>query len=131
MKITIIGAAGTLGSCAAFNIAIHSLADEIVMIDPRQNELRQHVTDLSASLTGQNIIVRTGNDEDMSGSDIVIVTAGAPQEGISSRMELLPHNLPIIRDIARKIKQFCPETVVITATVPVDPPFNIVLVELN
>ena len=29
MKISIIGAAGTLGSCATFNIITHNLADEI------------------------------------------------------------------------------------------------------
>jgi len=121
VKITIIGAAGTLGSCAAFNIAIHGLADEIVMIDPRQNMLMHHVMDISTAVGAQDMLVRTGSEEDMAGSDIIIVAAGTPQESISSRMELLPDNLPIIRDIAEKIKQFCPEAVVITATAPVGP----------
>ncbi len=119
MKITIIGAAGSLGACTAFNIAVHSLADEIVMIDPRQNFLTHHVTDIGAAVSGQEIQVRAGRDEDMSGSDIIIVTAGTPQQIISSRREVLPHNLPIIQGIAEKIKQFSPEAVVITATISV------------
>ena len=121
MKITIIGAAGSLGSCFAFNIAVHSLADEIVMIDPRQNFLTHHVTDIGAAVSGQEIQVRAGRDEDMSGSDIIIVMAGTPQQIISSRREVLPPNLPIVQGIAEKIKQFSPEAVVITATIPVDP----------
>jgi malate dehydrogenase len=121
MKITIIGAAGNVGSGAAFNIAIHKLADELVMIDsPRQDMLQQYVTDLNTAVTGLDILVRAGSDEDMPGSDIVIITAGSAQV-ISSRMEVLPQNLPIIKDIAQKIKRFCAEAVVITATNPVCP----------
>jgi malate/lactate dehydrogenase len=33
MKVSIIGAADTVGSCTAFGIAIQGLADELVMID--------------------------------------------------------------------------------------------------
>ena len=40
MKISIIGAAGTLGSCIAFDIIIHKLADEIVMIDPKTGKIK-------------------------------------------------------------------------------------------
>ena len=119
MKISIIGAAGSLGSCSAFNIAVHGLADEIVMIDPRQNFLTHHVEDIGSAVSGQETQVQAGTDEDMSGSDIIIVTAGVPLAVISSRREVLPHNLPIIRGIAEKIKQFCPEAAVITATIPV------------
>ena len=119
MKITIIGAAGSLGSCAAFNIAVHGLADEIVMIDPQQNMLTHHVGDIGTAISGQDTQVRAGSDEDMSGSDIIIVTAGASRDAIASRREFLPDNLPIIRDIAQKIRQFSPEAVVITTTTPV------------
>jgi len=36
-------------------------------------------------------------------------------------MELLGENLPIIQDTAKKIKRYCPDAVVITATNPIDP----------
>ena len=34
VKLGIIGAAGTLGSCAAFAIATQELVDELVLVDP-------------------------------------------------------------------------------------------------
>jgi malate dehydrogenase len=122
MKITVIGAGGCVGSCAAFNIAIHALVDEIVMIGGRrQNVLKQHTMDLGTAVAAQDILIRTGSYEDISGSDIVIIAASIHQGVLSSRMELLPNNLALIRDIGNKIRQFCPEAVVITATNPVDP----------
>jgi len=122
MKITIIGAAGTVGSCTAFAIAVRGLADELVMIDLNRNLLMNHVMDISTAALGlQNIVVRAGNEEDLFGSDIVIMAAGVPWRYISSRMELLKDNVPVIQDTAKKIKRFCPDAVVITATNPVDP----------
>ena len=122
MKITIIGAAGTVGSCTAFAIAVRGLADELVMLDLNRNLLMNHVMDISTAALGlQNIVVRAGNEEDLFGSDIVIMAAGVPWRYISSRMELLKDNIPVIQDTAKKIKRFCPDAVVITATNPVDP----------
>jgi malate dehydrogenase len=122
MKITIIGAAGCVGSSTAFNIAIQGLADEIVMIGgSRQNWLLHHVMDISTAVAERNIAVRAGSDEDMSGSDIVINAAGVHQDIHFSQTGMLSQNLPIIKDIATKVNQFCSEAVVITATNPVDP----------
>jgi malate dehydrogenase len=121
MKITILGAAGTLGSCTAFNIISHKLADELVLIDPWENMLKAHWMDLSTAATGQDITLRLGSYEQMRGSDIVVMAAGAPSDTISSRNELLPGNLPIVKENAAQIKQHCPDAIVITATNPVDP----------
>lgn len=121
MKISIIGASGNIGSCAAFNIAVHRLADELVLIDtPRPDWVTLHTLDIDAAVTGQDMLVRTGQYEDMVGSDIVIMTAGSAKTFVS-RMAVLPENLPLIRDIAGKVKQHCPGALVIMATNPVDP----------
>ena len=121
MKVTIIGAAGTLGSCAAFIIAIDKLADEILLIDPWENMLKAHWMDLTTAGAGQDVLVRRGNFADMRGSDVVVVTAGAPSGVISSRSELITGNLPIIKENAEKIREYCPDAIVITETNPVDP----------
>jgi malate dehydrogenase len=121
MKITIIGAAGTLGSCAAFDIVIHRLADELLLIDPWEDMLKGHWMDLTSASVGLDIDIRQGSYEDMSGTDIVIMTAGAPSGAIKSRSELLPTNLPIVRENAEKITRYCPEAIVIMETNPVDP----------
>jgi malate/lactate dehydrogenase len=120
MKITIIGAAGTLGSCAAFNIAVHRLADELVMIDTSENMLKAHWMDLTTAVTGLDIAVHSGVYEDMRGSEIVVMAASAPSGAISSRSELLPINLPILKGNAEKINLYCPGAIVIMETNPVD-----------
>ena len=122
MKITIIGAAGSVGAPAAFYLAARGLADEILMIGgKKQNVLQQHAMDISTAVSDLDILVRAGTYEDMGGSDIVINAAGVPQGVIADRMEMLPKNIPLIRDIALSINQYCPEAIVITATNPVDP----------
>ncbi len=120
MKVTIIGGAGTLGSCAAFNIAIHHLADEILLIDPWENMLKAHWMDLTTAAAGQDVSVHRGTYKNMTSSDIVVITSGAPSGVVSSRSELITGNLPIIKDNAEKIRELCPEAIVITETNPVD-----------
>jgi malate dehydrogenase len=121
MKITIIGAAGTLGSCAAFVLTNNRLADDILMIDPFENALRGHCLDLEAVAANQGISIHKGDYEDLPGTDIVVMTAGAPQVASQSRSELLTSSLPIIRTAAEQINRYCPKAIVIMETNPVDP----------
>ena len=121
MKISIIGAAGSVGAPVAFHIAASGLAETIVMIDVRANFAKQHAMDISTAVSALNVSVRAGEYEDLAGSDIVINAAGAPQGLIADRMEMLQVNIPLVREIALQVKRYCPAAVVITATNPVDP----------
>jgi malate/lactate dehydrogenase len=121
MKITVLGAAGVLGSCSVFNLIVQKLADEIIMVDPWESMLKSHWLDLGTMATVYDITVRMGGYEGMAGSDIVIDTASAPAGSIKSRSELLPSNLPIIQEHAGMIGRYCPDAIVITETNPVDP----------
>lgn len=122
MKITVIGAAGSVGAPAVFYLAANGLADEFLMIGgKRQNVLKQHAMDISTAVSAKDIVIRAGDYSDMAGSDIVINAAGAPQGLIADRMEMLPKNIELIKHISTQIKQYCPDAFVITATNPVDP----------
>ena len=122
MKISIIGAAGSVGAPAAFYLGARGLADEVVMIGgKKQNVLRQHAMDISTALSGLDVVVRAGDYSDMVGSGIVINAAGAPQGVIADRMEMLPKNISLIEHISGQIRQYCPDAFIITATNPVDP----------
>jgi len=122
MKIAIIGAAGSVGAPAAFYLAAQDLADEILMIGgKRQNVLRQHAMDISTAVSRLGIKIVAGDFPDLTGSDIVINAAGVRQGLIKDRMEMLPRNITLIQTIAGKIKTYCPGAFVITATNPVDP----------
>lgn len=120
-KIAIIGAGGSVGGPAAFFAGVQRLADEIVLLDVRQNVAEQHAIDLGTAVSSLGVKVTAGDYEDLAGSDVIINTAGAPQGLISDRMELLGKNLPIVKDIGLRVKEHCPEAFVITATNPVDP----------
>lgn len=120
MKITIVGASGNVGSAAAFLIAVRRLADEMVLIDnPRADAVAFHAWDINTGVTGRDMIVRAGDYPDMEGSDIIIVAAGSAKI-VEDRKEVLPQNLEIIQDLSKKIKQYCPDSVIITASNPVD-----------
>jgi malate dehydrogenase len=121
MKVTIIGAAGSVGAPVAFYVAASGLADEIVMIDMRQNVLQQHAMDISTAVSALDVSVRAGAYEDLTGSAVVINAAGVQQGLITDRMEMLPMNIPLVRDVALQIKRHCPTAFVITATNPADP----------
>ena len=121
MRLTVIGAAGSVGAPAAFFIAASGLVDEIVMIDVRQNALQQHAMDISTAVSALGVIVRAGAYEDLPGSAIVINAAGVQQGVIADRMDMLPKNIPLVRDTALQISRYCPAAFVITATNPADP----------
>ncbi|NLD36883.1 MAG: hypothetical protein GX654_08445, partial [Desulfatiglans sp.] len=87
----------------------------------RQNLLQKHAIDITTAVSSRDVIIRTGDYSDMVGSDIIINTAGVPQGLIADRMEMLPKNIELIKQISIKIKQYCPDAIVITATNPVDP----------
>ena len=56
MKIGVVGAAGTLGSCAAFAILEKRLPGELWLFDMKRNVLLAHYMDLqiAASVMGRN-----------------------------------------------------------------------------
>jgi malate/lactate dehydrogenase len=121
MKVSVIGAAGSVGSAVAFYIAASGLAEEIVLCDVRGNQVKQHALDIGTAVSALDIRVKAGDYEDLARSDLVINAAGMLQGLIADRMEMLPRNIPLVRDIALQIKHHCPAAVIITATNPVDP----------
>jgi malate dehydrogenase len=130
MKISIIGAAGCVGSSIAFNIVRQGLADEIMVADIRRDWLEHHAIDFfdAAVAVGVDIRVNMGISGDLSGSDIVVMAAGVgvtqgarSRDGkLTSRQHLLPENLEIVREWAPAIDRYCPQAVVIMVTNPAD-----------
>jgi malate dehydrogenase len=122
-RVAIIGAAGTLGSCAAFTLAFQGICDELILIPhQRENIVRLYQIDLESALTGLNDTkVRVGCNEDISEADVVLVCAGPRWRQVSSRMEWLEDALPVTQQVAEVLRQYCTKAVVINQTNPVDP----------
>jgi len=121
MKISIIGAAGVVGSGTAFILAERGLADELILISRNHNLAANHAMDIQAAVTGRKeLIVKAGEYRDLKGSDILIITAGVHFPAAAPVQQKLGSNIPIIREITKNIEIFCPEAVLINAVNPVD-----------
>lgn len=64
--------------------------------------------------------VKSGTYEDLCGSEVVIVTAGANQKQGETRTDLLERNVKIFADIIPKVVENAPNTTLVIATNPVD-----------
>jgi malate dehydrogenase len=130
IKVSVIGAAGCVGSSIAFNIARQGLADEIMVADIRKDWLEHHAIDFYDAAVANNVdtCVNMGGYDDLAGSDVVVMAAGVgadrtkrPDETeLPSRQRLLPENLEIVREWAPRIDRHCPNAVVIMVTNPAD-----------
>jgi malate dehydrogenase len=122
-KVSVIGAAGTVGAAAGYDIALRGVADELVYVDiPDQ----QDVTVGQAADTNHgvaydsNTTVRQGDYEDTAGSDVVVITAGIPRQPGQTRIDLAGDNAPIMEDIGSSLAEHNDDFVSITTSNPVD-----------
>lgn len=121
MKVAIIGA-GNVGATAAQRITELDIAD-VVMLDLVEGLAQGKALDIAqaAPLMGYSVDITGTNDyNDISGSDIVIITAGIARKPGMSRDDLLATNVRIIRDVCGHIQEHSPESIIITVTNPLD-----------
>ncbi|MBN1156846.1 malate dehydrogenase [Candidatus Woesearchaeota archaeon] len=130
-KVTVIGAAGGVGSNAVLEIARNNACTVVALDIPEAADfLKGRMLDLSHALAVMNSesrIIPTTNYEEMKNSDVVVITAGFPRKPGMTREELIGVNAKIISDVSEKIKQFCPNAIVIVITNPLDTMAYVVL----
>jgi malate dehydrogenase len=121
-KITIVGA-GRVGESTAQILARQECFAEVVLIDIREGVARGTALDIqeSAQLFGFDTVV-TGDDDPaaMSGSDIVVITAGLPRKPGMSRSDVLDANLGVVRAVVDDVMRHAPDAILIMVTNPVD-----------
>lgn len=121
MKISILGASGSVGAPTSFNIAVSGLADELVMVaGKRQNILEHHATDIGEAASAAGCKVRHGGFEDLTDSDIIINAAGAHLPLHLGRPTVIQEQVKLTGSVVDKIKKNCPKAIVISAINPVD-----------
>ena len=127
-KVTVVGA-GFYGSTTAMRLAEYNIFDEVVLTDIVEGKAEGLALDMNQSrpvegfetkVTG----VTTGLDgsgyEAISGSDIVVITAGLPRKPGMSRMDLIETNARIVRQVAENVATQAPDAVVIVVSNPLD-----------
>jgi malate dehydrogenase len=120
-KIALIGA-GQIGGTLALLCGQRNLGD-VVLFDVVDGMPQGKALDLShlAPVFGLDFKVTGTNDiADIADSDVCIVTSGLPRKPGMSRDDLVKTNAQIIRDVAKGIKQYAPNSLVIVITNPLD-----------
>ena len=122
-KVSIVGAAGTVGAAAGYSIALEGVADELVFVDiPEQED----VTVGQAADTNHGIAydsrttVRQGRYADTAGSDVVVITAGLPRQPGDTRLDLADDNASIMEDIQSSLAEHSDDFLTVTTSNPVD-----------
>ncbi|WP_254838646.1 malate dehydrogenase [Natronomonas marina] len=122
-KVSVIGAAGTVGAAAGYNIALRDIADELVFVDipdQRETTVGQAADTNHGIAYDSNTTVRQGEYEDTAGSDVVVITAGIPRQPGQTRIDLAGDNAPIMEDIGSSLDEYNDDYVSITTSNPVD-----------
>ena len=122
MKVTVVGS-GFVGATTTMRLAQKGLADEVVMVDIVEGLPQGLALDMNQSspIGGFEPVVRGTNDYgDTSGSDVVVITAGLPRQPGMSRMDLLEKNAGIMRQVAERVRDTSPQSVVVVVSNPLD-----------
>ncbi len=127
-KVTVVGA-GFYGSTTAQRLAEYDILDEVVLTDIVEGKPEGLALDMNQSRPIEGFETRlvgqtTGQDgsgyEAISGSDVVVITAGLPRKPGMSRMDLIETNAKIVRSVAENVAQHAPDAVVIVVSNPLD-----------
>jgi L-lactate dehydrogenase len=120
-KVTVIGA-GFVGSTTAFALMQSSVVNEIVIIDINKEKAEGDALDMSHGVPFMKPIrVISGEYQDSTDSEIVIITAGANQKPDETRIDLLKKNAAIFKSIIEQLtKHITHETTILVVTNPVD-----------
>ena len=127
-KVSVIGA-GFYGSTTALRLAEYDIFETVVLTDVLEGKPEGLALDMNQSrwiegfetkLVGQTTGPNGEGYEAISGSEIVIITAGLPRKPGMSRMDLIETNAKIMRQVAENVRKFAPDSVVINVANPLD-----------
>jgi malate dehydrogenase len=122
-KVSIVGAAGTVGAAAGYSIAMEDIADELVFVDiPEQEDVTVgQAADTNHGIAyDSNTRVRQGDYAATEGSDVVVITAGLPRQPGDTRLDLADDNAPIMEDIQSSLAEHNDDFITVTTSNPVD-----------
>lgn len=122
-KVSIIGAAGTVGAATGYHLAHRGVADEIVFVDipDKEPETIGEAADVNHGIAyDSDTSVYQGDYAATAGSDVVVITAGIPRQPGQTRLDLAEDNAPIMEEIQSSLTDHSEEFVTVTTSNPVD-----------
>ena len=116
--ISIIGS-GRVGSAIAFLAAATSL-DDIHLVNRHKDKALGQALDISNAIPSESPFSVIGTDfSEIKNSEVVVISASTAIY-MKGRMEMLPDQVAMVRDIAKKIKKFTPDSKILMVSNPVD-----------
>jgi malate dehydrogenase len=120
VNVTLVGGAGGVGASVAFNLVLSGTYD-VTLVDPRREMVTSHLMDLEQVLElCPGSTIGRGDESDVAGADIVVLTASVPLTVNTSRLVHLEEN----GAIADAVASLLPDDwsgVLLVVTNPVDP----------
>lgn len=120
-KISVVGA-GAVGTATAYALLIREVAREIVLYDVAKEKVEAEVLDLAhgTPFTGSSEISGGSDISLTSGSDLIIITAGAKQKPGQTRLELAGTNVQILKSLLPNLLAHSPDAILMLVTNPCD-----------
>ncbi len=120
MKIGIVGA-GLVGATCAYSLVMRGTGREVVLVDADRKRSEAQANDIFHAVPfAHPLRVVPGEFSDLSGSHVVIMSAGVSQKPGEPRIELLGRNAAVFETIIPQILEHAPDAVIVVATNPVD-----------
>jgi malate dehydrogenase len=109
-KLTIVGAAGMIGSNMAQTAAMMRLTPNLCMYDPFAPALEGAAEEMyHCSFEGMNITFTSDVKEAFTGAKYIISSGGAARKAGMTREDLLKGNAAIAEELGQNIKTYCPD----------------------
>ena len=120
-KVAIIGL-GRVGVTTAYALLLRGLATELVLFSRELKKAEGEKTDLEhgSPFYPHTTILATDKFEDLSGTDLVIFTAGSAQKAGETRLDLTKKNCAILDTLIPKIVKHAPLTLILMVANPLD-----------
>ena len=122
-KVSVIGA-GNVGATVADVIAQKEIANEVVLVDIKENLAEGKSLDMWEAapirLSDTKIIGSTNNYEPTKNSDIVVITSGVPRKPGQSRDDLIGINAKIVKSVTENVMKYSPDAIIIVVANPLD-----------
>ena len=122
-KVGIIGL-GHVGAHVAYSLAVQGIADELVLVDMKEQKLASEVQDLrdAAAYLPHRVTVNPGDFADLGECDVIVNSVGKIDllRGTHNRLTEMDFTIPAVRGYVDKIKASGFDGVLINITNPCD-----------
>lgn len=123
MKVTVVGA-GNVGATCADVLAQKDVANEVVLLDIKENYAEGKALDIwessAVNYYDTRVVGSTNDYSKTAGSDVVVITSGIPRKPGMSRDDLIATNANIVKTVTEQVIEHSPKAIIIIVSNPLD-----------